>query len=175
MISEMTSARRRVWISFVAATAIATVAGARGKPAVDSQALVDAHNRLRARHCAPPLRWSGAVAALAQKWADTLRGSCALRHSQGAYGENLAAATIGMLDAAAVVGMWYDEVKRYSFRSGSFSMQTGHFTQLVWRATREVGCGRTQCNGLDIWVCQYSPPGNVQGEFRENVLPTGCR
>jgi hypothetical protein len=80
-----------------------------------------------------------------------------------------------MLGAGAVVAMWYDEVKQYSFRAASVSMKTGHFTQVVWRATTQVGCGRSQCNGLDVWICQYDPPGNVQGQFRENVLPTGCR
>jgi uncharacterized protein YkwD len=161
----------------LAAVVTAPPAGARGKSPVDPKVIVDAHNRVRARHCAPPLRWSAKVARSAQRWADTLHGDgCALRHSQGEYGENLAAGTAGMLDAASVVGMWYDEVKRYSFRGGGgFSMQTGHFTQVVWRGTTDVGCGRAQCNGLDVWVCQYDPPGNVRDQFRQNVLPTGCR
>ena len=80
-----------------------------------------------------------------------------------------------MLRAASVIAMWYDEVKRYSFASGGFSMKTGHFTQLVWRGTREVGCGVAHCKDLDVWVCQYAPPGNVQGQYRENVRPVGCR
>ena len=80
-----------------------------------------------------------------------------------------------MLDANAVVGMWYDELKKFSFRSGGFSMKTGHFTQVVWRGTRRVGCGKSQCNGLDVWICQYDPPGNVEGQYRENVLPLGCK
>jgi uncharacterized protein YkwD len=142
---------------------------------VDAKAIVDAHNRARARHCAPPLVWSPKIAASALRWANTIRDrGCKLGHSGGQYGENLAAGTVGMLDAAAVVGMWYDEVKRYSFRSGGFSMTTGHFTQVVWRGTKEVGCGRSDCNGLDVWICQYDPPGNVENQFRENVLPTSC-
>src|SRR5262249_26727591 len=137
---------------------------------VDAKALVDAHNRVRAKHCAPPLRWSATVAASAQKGASHLRDAgCALAHSGGRYGANLAPGTAGMLDAPAVVGMWYDEIKRYSFRNGGFSMKTGHFTQVVWRETTQLGCGRTQCGGIDLWVCQYDPPGNVQGQFRENV------
>jgi hypothetical protein len=71
--------------------------------------------------------------------------------------------------------MWYDEVNKFNFRSGGFSMKTGHFTQVVWRGTREVGCGKSQCNGLDVWICQYAPPGNVEGQYRQNVLPTSCK
>lgn len=144
---------------------------------VDANALVAAHNRVRARHCAPPLRWSAKVAASAQAWADTIRDrGCALGHSGNPkYGENLAAGTSGLLDADAVVGMWYDELKKFNFRSGGFSMKTGHFTQVVWRGTREVGCGKSQCNGLDVWICQYDPPGNVEGQYRDNVRPLGCK
>jgi pathogenesis-related protein 1 len=172
----MNPSHRRIWILALALLVPAPPVAARGKPPVDRDALVAAHNRVRARHCAPPLRWSAKVAQSAQRWADSLRGGgCNLRHSGGQYGENLAAGTAGMLDPATVVGMWYDEVKRYSFRSAAFSMQTGHFTQVVWRATTEVGCGHVQCGGIELWVCQYDPPGNVQGQFRANVQPTSCR
>src|SRR5207302_48623 len=141
--------------------------------AVDTQALLEAHNRVRARHCAPPLAWSAKLAASAQKWADNLgaRG-CGLQHSGGPHGENLAAGSEGFLDAAAVVGMWYDEGRHYR---GGFSMKTGHFSQVVWRSTKQLGCGRARCPGLEVWVCQYDPPGNVEGQYRENVLPAGCR
>jgi uncharacterized protein YkwD len=142
----------------------------------EAQRLVDAHNRVRARHCAKPLAWSAKLAQVAQQWANALRDKgCAFGHSGGSYGENLAAGTSGTLDAEDVVKMWYDEVSLYRFPNGGFSAQTGHFTQVVWRGTARVGCGRSQCNGMDIWVCEYDPAGNWQGQYRENVLPTGCR
>jgi uncharacterized protein YkwD len=147
-------------------------------PALSSEAqrLVDAHNRVRAKHCAKPLAWSAQLAQVAQQWANALRDKgCAFGHSGGNFGENLAAGTSGTLDAEDVVKMWYDEVAHYRFASGGFSAQTGHFTQVVWRGTARVGCGRSQCNGMDIWVCEYDPAGNWQGQYRENVLPTGCR
>jgi uncharacterized protein YkwD len=123
-------------------------------PSADAQAMVDAHNRARARHCARPLSWSTKLAQVAQQWANTLRDKgCAFGHSSGNYGENLAAGTSGTLDPEAVVGMWYDEVAHYKFPDGGFSMKTGHFTQVVWRGTTHVGCGRSQCKGMDIWVC----------------------
>src|SRR5262249_22038898 len=159
---------RNAVLILCAATGIAPAA--KPSPASFSNAVVDAHNRAREKHCAPPLRWSSSLAASAQRWAHTLRSrGCALAHSEGRYGENLAGGTAGLLNPASVVAMWYDEGKHYSFSSGGFSMTTGHFTQLVWRATREVGCGRVQCREVDVWVCQYDPPGNVQGQYRENV------
>jgi pathogenesis-related protein 1 len=152
---------------------IACVAQAAVAAPTESQVWLEAHNRLRAKHCAPPLSWSAKVAASAQKWANTLKASgCGLQHSGGEFGENLAAGTAGTLDAARVTGMWYDEVKRYNFRSGGFSMQTGHFTQLAWRGTTHLGCARASCGSIDVWVCQYDPPGNVQGQYRQNV---GCQ
>lgn len=148
------------------------------QPALSSeaQALVEAHNRVRAKHCAGPLAWSPTLAQVAQRWANSLRDKgCAFGHSNGSYGENLAAGSTGLLDPDAVVKMWYDESALYKFGRGGFSMQTGHFTQVVWRGTTQVGCGRSQCKGLDIWVCEYDPPGNWEGQYRENVLPRGCR
>lgn len=142
----------------------------------DAQLLLDTHNRYRALHCAPPLTWSPKLAQAAQQWANTLKAKgCAFEHSGGPTGENLAAGTSGALDAKATVAMWYDEIKGYSFKQPGFSMQTGHFTQVVWRSTKSLGCGKSQCKGLDIWVCEYDPPGNWEGQYRQQVLPLGCK
>jgi hypothetical protein len=73
-----------------------------------------------------------------------------------------------------VVQMWYDEIAQYRFPDGGFSMKTGHFTQVVWRGSRRVGCGHSQCKGMDILVCEYDPAGNWEGQYRDNVLPKGC-
>jgi uncharacterized protein YkwD len=153
-----------------AAPPVAAAAGS------DAQRLVNAHNKARAQHCAQPLSWSPKLAAVAQDWANKLRDQgCKFGHSGGQYGENLAAGTTGAMDPEAVVAMWYDEIKGYSYQQPGFSMQTGHFTQVVWRSTTQVGCGMAQCNGNDIWVCEYDPPGNWEGQYREQVLPVGCK
>jgi hypothetical protein len=142
----------------------------------DAQALLDAHNRVRAKHCAGPLAWSPKLEQAAQQWASTLvKKGCVFGHSGGQYGENLAAGTIGALDGESTVQMWYDEGKQYNFKRGGFSMNTGHFTQVVWRATTQVGCAKAQCKGNDIYVCEYDPPGNVDTEYQANVLPPGCK
>lgn len=60
----------------------------------------------------------------------------------------------------------------YNYSSPGFSEQTGHFTQLVWKATTAVGCGSRLC-GTRGWylVCEYWPRGNVVGQFAEQVDP----
>ena len=48
-----------------------------------------------------------------------------------------------------------------------------HFTQVVWKASTQVGCAEAQCSGIfaasfglaKYFVCEYSPQGNVIGEF----------
>jgi len=148
----------------------------RGAPRGDAAQWVDAHNRLRAKHCAGALTWSTKLAEIAQRWANALRDrGCVFGHSGGTTGENLAAGTSGTLDPASVVQMWYDEVAQYRFPDGGFSSKTGHFTQVVWRGSKRVGCGHSQCKGMDILVCEYDPAGNWEGQYRDNVLPRGCR
>ena len=146
-----------------------------GEASSVAQAFVDAHNSRRARHCADPLTWSDELAGVAQAWADELnRQGCAFEHSGNQYGENLAGGSAGLLDAEATVEMWYREVDQYDFPTGGFAMQTGHFTQVVWKDTRQVGCGVTTCGGMDTIVCNYQPSGNYQGQYQANVLPESC-
>ena len=50
--------------------------------------------------------------------------------------------------------------------SPSCNPETGHMTQVVWKDSTEVGCAvaETKWNpGSCIWACNYSNPGNVQG------------
>ncbi|MEZ4399818.1 MAG: CAP family protein [Kofleriaceae bacterium] len=141
-----------------------------------AQAMLDAHNQARAEHCAPPLTWSPALATEAQAWADHLASDgCAFEHSATPHGENLAAGSPSIMGPAQAVAMWVDERAQYDFTRGGFSMRTGHFTQVVWRATAAVGCGRSVCNGMNLWVCNYDPPGNVMDDYRRNVVDRGCR
>ncbi len=140
------------------------------------QQMLDAHNARRAEHCAPALAWSDELAAEAQAWAEDLaRRDCAFEHSEGGHGENLWAGTTGGFSVEQVVQQWHAEVELYDFGRGQFGMDTGHFTQLVWQSTQLVGCGSSTCNGMDVWVCNYDPPGNWEGQFQENVLPATCR
>jgi len=144
-------------------------AGSNASPA-DQQAYLDAHNSIRSQHGAVPVTWSNAAAAKAQQWAN----ECTNTHSGGTLGplgENLAAGT-GSFSIAQAVKAWTDEVSEYNPNNP----QPSHFTQVVWKATTEIGCAVQTCDGIfsgfgaaQYYVCEYSVQGNVIGNFAANV------
>ncbi|KAF2788377.1 PR-1-like protein [Melanomma pulvis-pyrius CBS 109.77] len=132
-------------------------------------AVLNGTNTYRRQHNATGLVWNSTLEAFAEAWGD----DCRFGHSGGPYGENLAS---GYPNASASIVAWGHEREEYDFNKGDFSKQTGHFTQLVWKATTSVGCSRTRCDkhdsgGAPGWyvVCEYWPRGNVIGAFTENV------
>ena len=136
-----------------------------------SQEIVAAHNNYRAEVTSPPLQWSDALAQSAQQWADHLASIQQMQHSgQDGVGENLFMGTTRAFSFTQMVGSWGDE--KANFTPGTFSdvsttgnwMDVGHYTQVVWRNTTDVGCALASDGQNDYLVCQYSPPGNMQGE-----------
>lgn len=130
-----------------------------------AQDIIDYHNRVRAEHSAPALTWNQDLANYAQNYLDG--SQCNFAHSGGPYGENIA---LGYSPHEAMVA-WYDEYQQYDYASGQFSSSTGHFTQMVWKDTTEVGCATINCDGWGPYLaCEYTPRGNIIGEFTSNVL-----
>lgn len=142
----------------------------------DQQAMLNSHNAARANHCAPALTWSAAAATAAQQWGSrcTANGTgFAHDPNRAPYGENLAWGT--NLTGTAAFNLWYGEETLYDYNRPGFSSTTGHFTQIVWRGTTQVGCAMVNCGGRNLWVCRYLPAGNVTGQFPQNVMPRTCR
>ena len=43
---------------------------------------------------------------------------------------------------------------------------------MVWKSSQLIGIGEAgQARGNFYIVARYYPPGNVEGEYKENVLP----
>ncbi|KAG6064540.1 hypothetical protein E4U32_000177 [Claviceps aff. humidiphila group G2b] len=154
--------------------------------------VLDHHAILRKNHGVQPLEWDE---TLAQYAANTAKG-CVFQHDMnqgsGNYGQNLA--STGTSDdisgqevksiAQAISEQWYKgEINKFSFYGiAQPSMDSfhewGHVTQLLWKDTRQVGCATVKCPAGTIFgmnsqytVCNYGPPGNVQGQYGENVFP----
>jgi len=151
-------------------------------PGTDTQPLaaLRAHNCARrtvvpaARSPIAPLTWNSAVATIAQTYSNT----CVYQHSgRLGYGENLFAAasseprsSVTMKDA---VIDWFGEQPHYNYAKNTCSGVCGHYTQVVWATTSQVGCGLTRCTQnspfgqrYPNWyfvVCNYLPAGNGGG------------
>lgn len=128
------------------------------------QDYVRAHNEARQAVGVGPIQWDNRVAAFAQSYADRLRGNCNLIHSGGAYGENLAGSS-GDLSGIRAVNLWVNEKANYNYPSNTCNGVCGHYTQVVWRNSVRLGCGKARCNnGGTIISCNYDPPGNYANQ-----------
>lgn len=124
-----------------------------------------AHNQVRASVGLPALAWSEPLAAYAQKWADSLIQTGAFRHrSNSPYGENLFEITGGSTTPAEVVSDWASESRDYSYANNACTGVCGHYTQIIWRKTKSVGCAVARKGSREVWVCNYDPPGNYVGQ-----------
>ena len=109
--------------------------------------------------------WSAQLAGTAQAWADHLIATGAFAHRPNdPYGENLYAIIGGTASAQDVVSAWSGEASSYDLRTNACSGMCGHYTQIVWRTTRRVGCAVASNGQRQVWVCNYDPPGNIIGE-----------
>jgi hypothetical protein len=131
-------------------------------------------NYYRDVHGVPPLVWNESLQAGAQAWSD----ECVFEHDLNStgVGENMFAAwDVEDLSPSYVlrkaVDSWYKEVRDYDWNDPEYTPDAGHFTQLIWRATRSVGCGITDdCEGnMRIVVCRYFPAGNDADALPANV------
>ena len=133
-------------------------------PASIAQAMLDAHNAIRARVGVPPLVWSDQLAQVAQDWANHLIATGGFSHRpNNRYGENIYTISGGIASPAQVVGYWAREARGYDVRSNTCSGVCGHYTQIVWGKTRAVGCAVATDRRREVWVCNYDPPGNIIG------------
>lgn len=127
------------------------------------------------------------MCAKAQKYSEYLVKNDKFEHSKkenrnykgGPLGENLAyvSGTNTPVDTtgARATTMWYDEISDFNFGNPGFNSKTGHFTQVVWKGTREFGIGLgkiTKGNSIKgVFCANYYPAGNMMGDFPENVRP----
>ena len=131
----------------------------------------------------PMMTWSATVASPAQVWAN----NCTYAHGNlSGYGQNIYAAastdpgfTATLTDATLA---WVSEEPYYNYAANTCNTANppntagtcGHYTQVVWSSTTQLGCGLKFCTTnspfgppFTNWyfiVCDYNPPGNFSGQ-----------
>jgi hypothetical protein len=143
-------------------------------PSPEQRDWMAAHNRARDEVGLPPLAWSERLARDAEEWARHLARHDRYEHAspdqRSGQGENLWRGARGYWTAAEMVGFFTAEKR--DFQPGAFPevSRTGrwrdvaHYTQIIWPATREVGCAIARTARDEVLVCRYWPAGNIWGE-----------
>jgi len=133
--------------------------------------ILAAHNKYRQKVGVPPLTWSEQLAKDAQEWANYLAKQGKFEHSGvKGQGENLWMGTAGYFSYTQMVDGWGSE-KRYfvnktfpDVSSNGNWHDVGHYTQMIWKNTKQVGCATANGSEGTVLVCRYSPPGNFIGQ-----------
>ncbi|XP_010548693.1 PREDICTED: pathogenesis-related protein 1-like [Tarenaya hassleriana] len=133
---------------------------------LQQQNTIASHNKARAEVGVGPMTWNATLAAYAQDYANQRAKDCAMQHSSGPYGENLAAG-YGRMSGPDATAYWLTEKDNYDYATNSCVGDDvcGHYTQIVWRDSVRLGCGSVQCeDGYVFVICSYDPPGNYVGQ-----------
>ena len=142
------------------------------------------HNRRRRNHFSDSdIRYSLRLEKYAQNYANTLANNGRFEHDtkngENGFGENLYAYSKDEpLTISKSIKSWYEDEKPYyhyddgSCDEGTLSngqnIMCGHYTQVIWQNTKEVGCATAQYKrgnfkGGYVYVCKYQKAGNIVG------------
>ncbi|KAL7645437.1 UNVERIFIED_CONTAM: hypothetical protein RMT77_003823 [Armadillidium vulgare] len=137
--------------------------------------LVQYHNFFRTKVSPPAsnmlaMKWSREAAKDAQRWADScqflIHDTAVGRHvkNYGSCGQNIFVST-QQVPWFFAVKTWWLEKDNFTFNGKNDLFVIGHYTQLVWAATHQVGCGLAHCKNASPrpffnYVCNYCPIGN---------------
>lgn len=137
--------------------------------------VIRVHNNKRAIYFTDsPLKYSLKLEHEAQIYADILAQNGKFEHDinnhKNNYGENLYASTKKKaLTINDAMPHWFEEEEpHYNYDDGScdIGFQCGHYTQVIWQNTKEVGCAtakykRGEYKDGFVYVCKYYRAGNI--------------
>ncbi|PKU35715.1 peptidase inhibitor hypothetical protein [Limosa lapponica baueri] len=154
----------------------------------EKQIILDGHNKYRSQVSPPAMdmlkmTWDTELEAFAQAYAE----KCIWDHNKerGRRGENLFAMA-PTLDLEFAVEDWNAEEKYYNLTTTTCvpGQMCGHYTQVVWASTHQIGCGSKFCEKIEgietedmyLLVCNYYPPGNMKGRkpYKEGPSCSQC-
>lgn len=136
------------------------------------------HNQYRSKHRAPAMALDAELCKRAAEYADFLAKTDTFEHSgDEENGENLywswSSDPRWVVEGDEPVRSWYDECRGYNYSREPRDTESGHFTQLVWDSSTQLGVGvtRSESTGKFYVVMKYWPPGNYIGKYTQHVKP----
>lgn len=141
----------------------------------DAASILDHHNKVRATLGIPPLTWNSEISNYAQEWANYLveknKNEIAHRSWLGKnikqFGENIFwGHPYDYYSVLSASESWYSEIEEYIYQpiTESNIQNTGHYSQMIWSTTKEIGVGIAKgTDGSIIIVANYFPAGNIIG------------
>ncbi len=135
------------------------------------------HNEFRKKHQSKKLNLNKELSEMAKKFADECAqnntidiGHCPDLYKNEIIGQNIAVISRSLFDVKNICQKWYDEGNNYDYKQNKYMSNTGHFTQIIWKETTEVGFGYSESKDGNIYfVANYYPAGNIFNKFQENV------
>ena len=145
-----------------ATVAISTKCTGSGLTDDEVEQLIKLHNKVRGDLKLSDLKWDCKTANFAQAWAN----KASFQHRTDTdLGENIFVAVDTTESVVTAFTKWMGE--RGNWNNSNGQCETGkvctHYTQIVWKSTRLLGCGINR-NASGKWrlmlVCNYDPTGN---------------
>lgn len=138
--------------------------------------VLTAHNGYRKRHGVPSLELDQRLSKQSQECAEDLLLTENIRSSRfPTVGENVYVISTNDPDYVPkgehAVDEWYQQKENITIGEEPANNNGVNFSQMIWKMTQLLGVGIARNSEKIVIVCQYSPPGNIYGEYVENVLP----
>jgi hypothetical protein len=153
----------------------------------DEKIILDRHNYFRRERVKVDkatnmrlMQWHDGIAKTASDWANV----CKWEHGWvRPFPESVTYENLGQnlwkgsrLNPEGSVNAWHSEIDYYTYttRACQQGKMCGHYTQVTWSTSYEMGCGYKKCETFTIIACNYGPPGNYKGVFPFQINGPPC-
>ena len=134
------------------------------------------HNNIREKYKREQLKLNNDLTTLAQKYADNFdlleESNFHFENDQNQYiGINYKLFDGDISEINKICKEWIDEGKGCEENNViKYSSKTKHFTQIIWKNTKNIGLGYSELNNnKKIFIAFYYPVGNILNEFERNT------